>query len=52
MFCFDLSSFSLQTSLGVIGRAWLGQLCKNQLGYNAGVNEKRENVLVTSEVIV
>jgi len=36
---------------GVIGRAWLGQLCKNQLGYNAGVNEKRENVLATSEVV-
>ena len=41
--------FSLQTSLGVIGVAWVGTLCKKN-GRNAGLNEKLENVLATSEV--
>ena len=36
---------------GVIGLAWVGTLCKTSwLGYNAGVNEKRQNILATSEV--
>ena len=40
---------------GVVGRAWVGTLCGydpliHSYGYNAGVNEKRENVLATSEV--
>ena len=36
---------------GVIGYAWIGTLCKTSFkGYNAGVNEKRQNVLLTSEV--
>ena len=36
---------------GVIGYAWIGTLCKTSFkGYNAGVNEKRQNVLATSEV--
>ena len=34
---------------GVIGLAYLGSLCRTP-GYNAGVNEKRQNVLATSEV--
>ena len=52
MFCFGLSSlYILQTYLGVIGLAWVGTMCKTSwAGYNAGVNEKRENVLATSEV--
>ena len=52
MFCFGLSSLCiLQTYLGVIGLAWVGTMCKTSwAGYNAGVNEKRENVLATSEV--
>ena len=49
MFSFGLKSFSLQTSLGVIGIAWVGTLC-TKYGTNAGLNEKRENVLATSEV--
>merc|ERR1712051_490124 len=37
---------------GVIGLAWVGTMCKTSwAGYNAGVNEKRENVLATSEVV-
>ena len=41
---------------GVVGRAWVGTLCGydpliHSYGYNAGVNEKRQNVLATSEVI-
>ena len=38
---------------GVVGLAWVGTMCKTGFswdGYNAGVNEKRENVLATSEV--
>ena len=35
---------------GVIGLAWVGTMCKGWAGYNAGVNEKRQNVLATSEV--
>ena len=36
---------------GVIGLAWVGTLCTTSMsGYNAGVNEKRQNVLATSEV--
>ena len=38
---------------GVIGVAFLGTLCKTSSfppGLNAGVNEKRQNVLATSEV--
>ena len=37
---------------GVIGIAWVGFLCRTSSfpGLNAGVNEKRENVLATSEV--
>ena len=36
---------------GVIGIAWVGTLCKTTYsGYNAGVNEKRQNILATSEV--
>ena len=37
---------------GVIGIAWVGFLCRTTSfpGLNAGVNEKRENVLATSEV--
>ena len=49
MVSFGLKSFSLQTSLGVIGIAWVGTLC-TKYGTNAGLNEKRENVLATSEV--
>merc|ERR1711935_282220 len=37
---------------GVIGLAWVGTMCKTSwAGYNAGVNEKRESVLATSEVV-
>ena len=37
---------------GVIGLAWVGTLCTTSMsGYNAGVNEKRQNVLATSEVL-
>ena len=36
---------------GVVGLAWVGTMCKGWAGYNAGVNEKRGNVLATSEVI-
>ena len=36
---------------GVVGLAWVGTMCKTYWpGYNAGVNEKRQNVLSTSEV--
>ena len=37
---------------GVIGLAWLGTLCRTSSfpGQNAGVNEKRQNILATSEV--
>ena len=36
---------------GVVGLAWVGTMCKTYWpGYNAGVNEKRQNVLATSEV--
>ena len=37
---------------GTIGLAWVGTLCSDQWlkGYRAGINEKRENVLVTAEV--
>ena len=36
---------------GVIGVAVLGMLCKTSWpGYNVGVNEKRQNILATSEV--
>ena len=44
-----LQLLSLQTSLGVIGVAWVGTLC-TKYGLNAGLNEKRQNVLATSEV--
>ena len=44
-FCKD-TSFS-----GVVGIAWVGTMCKTYWpGYNAGLNEKRQNVLATSEV--
>ena len=49
----DLGVFMCKdTSIyGVIGYAWIGTLCKTSYkGYNAGVNEKRQNVLLTSEV--
>merc|ERR1711956_12052 len=37
---------------GVVGLAWVGTMRKTTWsGYNAGVNEKRENVLATSEVV-
>jgi len=37
---------------GVVGLAWVGTMCRtNWPGYNAGVNEKRGNVLSTSEVV-
>ena len=38
--------------LGIIGRAYVGTLCRASSvpGANAGVNEKRQNVLATSEV--
>ena len=46
---------------GVVGRAWVATLCYydptssnpylSSYGYNTGVNEKRQNVLATSEVI-
>jgi len=37
---------------GTVGLAWVGTMCKTTWsGYNAGVNEKRENVLATSEVV-
>jgi hypothetical protein len=36
---------------GVVGLAWVGTMCKIYWpGYNAGVNEKRDNILATSEV--
>ena len=36
---------------GIVGLAWVGTICKTYWpGYNAGVNEKRQNVLATSEV--
>ena len=37
---------------GTIGLAWVGTLCSDLWlkGYRAGINEKRENVLVTAEV--
>merc|ERR1712172_61399 len=49
----DLNVFMCKDSAlyGTVGRAWVGTMCKNWAGYNAGVNEKRENVLATSEVI-
>merc|ERR1711971_185991 len=49
----DLGVFMCKDSAlyGTVGRAWVGTMCKNWAGYNAGVNEKRENVLATSEVI-
>ena len=40
-----------QAFYGVVGLAWVGTMCKTSWsGYNAGVNEKRGNVLSTSEV--
>jgi len=37
---------------GVVGLAYVGTMCKTYLpGYNAGVNEKRGNILSTSEVV-
>ena len=36
---------------GTVGLAYVGTMCKTYWpGYNAGVNEKRSNVLETSEV--
>ena len=39
-----------QQFYGVVGLAWVGTMCQGWPGYNAGVNEKRESVLGTSEV--
>lgn len=38
---------------GTIGLAWLGTLCKRNTdpGYQAGISEKRENVLATAQVV-
>jgi len=36
---------------GIVGLAWVGTICQNWPGYNAGVNEKRQTVLGTSEVV-
>merc|ERR1711935_489270 len=50
----DLGVFMCKDSefYGVVGLAWVGTMCKTYYsGYNAGVNEKRENVLATSEVV-
>ena len=49
----DLGVFMCKDSAfyGTVGLAWVGTMCKTYYsGYNAGVNEKRENVLATSEV--
>jgi hypothetical protein len=49
----DLNVFMCKDTAfhGVIGYGWLGTLCKTSYpGYNTGVNEKRQNVLLTSEV--
>ena len=49
----DLGVFMCKDSefYGVVGLAWVGTMCKTYWpGYNAGVNEKRQNVLATSEV--
>ena len=48
----DLGVFMCKDSefYGVVGLAWVGTMCKGWAGYNAGVNEKRQNVLATSEV--
>ena len=49
----DLGVFMCKDSefYGVVGLAWVGTMCKTYWpGYNAGVNEKRQNVLSTSEV--
>jgi len=49
----DLGVFMCKDSAfyGVVGLAWVGTMCKGWAGYNAGVNEKRGNVLATSEVV-
>merc|ERR1711971_959239 len=49
----DLQGFLCKDTsfYGVIGLAWVGTMCKGWAGYNAGVNEKRQNVLATSEVV-
>ena len=49
----DLNVFMCKDTAfhGVIGYGWLGSLCKTSYpGYNTGVNEKRQNILATSEV--
>ena len=48
----DLNVFMCKDTefYGVVGLAWVGTMCKGWAGYNAGVNEKRQNVLATSEV--
>ena len=49
----DLNVFMCKDTAfhGVIGYGWLGTLCKTSYpGFNTGVNEKRQNVLATSEV--
>merc|ERR1711971_83889 len=54
----DTSGADLQVFLckdtsfyGYIGLAWVGTMCKGWAGYHSGVNEKRQNVLATSEVV-
>ena len=49
----DLNVFMCKDTefFGVVGLAWVGSMCRtNWPGYNAGVNEKRESVLSSSEV--
>ena len=48
----DLGVFMCKDPMffGVVGLAYVGTLCRTSSGSNAGVNEKRQNVLATSEV--
>ena len=48
----DLNVFLCKDTefFGIIGLAWVGTMCQGWPGYNAGVNEKRQNALSTSEV--
>ena len=37
---------------GTLGLAWIGTFCKtNSKGYQASINEKRDNVLTTAEIV-
>jgi hypothetical protein len=49
----DLNVFMCKDTefYGVVGLAWVGTMCQGWHGYNAGVNEKRGNVLSSSEVV-